>query len=108
MFPYGNTYDDGTKCNDYEMHKKTTLEWVSTGSLPQCQSPDPAYAGVYDQSGNVWEWEDACDGNADGEDWCRIRGGSVRSEESTARCDTKMAERRRLSDGILGFRCCSD
>jgi hypothetical protein len=32
---------------------------VETGSLSTCQPSVSGYAGVYDLSGNVWEWEDS-------------------------------------------------
>lgn len=55
LYPYGDVYDP-TLCatldaNDTQVY----FELQPTGSLPQCVS----VFGVYDQSGNAWEWADS-------------------------------------------------
>ena len=71
-YPYGNTYQP-SYCNthDYGAGNTTTV-----GSLPNCVTSAPGYAGVYDLSGNVIEWEDSCDETAGEDANCRLRGGS--------------------------------
>lgn len=53
-YTWGNAYN-AEACNGGEL--STDHVPVAVGSLSTCQS----YAGVYDLSGNVWEWVDSCD-----------------------------------------------
>jgi formylglycine-generating enzyme required for sulfatase activity len=70
------------------------------------------YAGLFDMSGNVAEWEDACADGADGmvgnvDDSCLVRGGAFWAEDSDARCDAMMY--RPPGNAVSndwGFRCC--
>ena len=48
---------------------------VEAGALPGCCTFIVG-AGVYDLSGNVFEFEDSCNGYQDRNDECRIRGGA--------------------------------
>jgi hypothetical protein len=63
-------------------------------------------------SGNVWEWEDACDVDASNEsgafDLCRRRGGSFTQLEQNEglECADASAQPRRQASDNLGFRCC--
>jgi formylglycine-generating enzyme required for sulfatase activity len=107
QYPYGNTYEKGTKCNDSDRKKDPMTNYAPVGSLPECQSPDSAYAGVYDLSGNVLEWEDSCDGSTSGEEYCSVRGGSIADGEFYASCGRQGALKRRESWYGVGFRCCS-
>jgi formylglycine-generating enzyme required for sulfatase activity len=72
-----------------------------------CQSSVSGYAGVYDLSGNVWEWEDSCDGNAGNSDYCRLRGGSDVDNDYPLRCDVDNYNDRDFQYDLFGFRCCS-
>jgi len=104
-YTYGNTHDpEACRGNDGD-------QWASVevGSLSGCQSPDPAYAGVFDLSGNVLEWEDACDGETGAEDLCRIRGGSFNYSGPGLRCDMgeTLAFGRADRYVAVGFRCCA-
>jgi sulfatase modifying factor 1 len=64
---------DGQKCNGADKSTAT----MAVGTCPDCTSTDSGYTGVYDLSGNVWEWEDSCNGASDEQDSCRVRGGLV-------------------------------
>lgn len=82
--------------------------WAQTevATHPGCQSPDKAYAGVFDMGGNALEWVDSCD-----EDGCRVRGGSYNHSGIGMKCS--MGERLRIPPeedrySALGFRCCAD
>jgi sulfatase modifying factor 1 len=68
------------------------------------------YAGVFDMSGNVWEWTNSCDDNemlAPNEQECRQRGGSYFSDGPTSRCGIDSVRARDFRNINLGIRCCS-
>jgi formylglycine-generating enzyme len=105
-YPYGNEYDKGAYCNDADRSGGVEGDYVPAGSLSECQSPENGYSGVYDLSGDVWEWEDSCLTIA-GENTCRIRGGSIASGVSYASCGFDMASKSDVRNAVIGFRCCS-
>jgi formylglycine-generating enzyme required for sulfatase activity len=95
-YPYGDTYS-GTTCNG---EAGTT---APVASMPGCQSPTTGYEGVYDLSGNVWEWEDSCK-----PDYCRLRGGWFSHYDYSLRCDFDLFNAWGSSSGkSIGFRCCA-
>ena len=107
-YPYGDTYD-GQTCNGGNSGLLTT---ASVGTLDGCQSSVAGYTGVYDQSGNAWEWEDACDAVVGAQDGCRLRGGAHDYDASGLRCDVDnylMSTYFVRGDvhPTVGFRCCS-
>ncbi len=54
MFPYGNVFDEDA-CATLDANGQQTVDGpVPTGSYPACVSA----FGVYDLTGNVWEWAD--------------------------------------------------
>ncbi len=106
-YPYGNTYQ-ASCCNGYDYWgRSSTTKALPVGSLSSCQSSVPGYAGVYDLSGNVWEWEDSCRGNEDPPDDCFLQGGSFAFGASYLACDNFFSGYRTDAGDNIGFRCCS-
>ena len=104
-YPYGKTYN-ATACNGANYGTALgTHATVAVGSLPSCQASAP-YAGVYDLSGNVNEWEDSCD--ADGQ-WanCRLRGGYFSYVGDFLVCGLDDSSPRGYANYAIGFRCCA-
>jgi formylglycine-generating enzyme required for sulfatase activity len=77
---------------------------VPVASMQSCQSSAPGYGGVFDLSGNVWEWEDSCS-ELNSVLSCAIRGGSFR-DGSLDCINVVMAPFDGPSSNI-GFRCCA-
>jgi hypothetical protein len=101
-YSYGNEVNEQA-CNGPAAGRSSP---VDVGALPMCSSPVVGYTGVYDLSGNVWEWEDSCGGPAIPAEYCNSRGGSYYS--GSLRCDDAVAFGRGDQAPNLGFRCCAD
>jgi formylglycine-generating enzyme required for sulfatase activity len=97
-YPYGASYVSGA-CND------NTGGPVAVGSRAHCVG---GYAGLFDMSGNVAEWENACGGDGSGSDPCSVRGGSFASASAAQQlaCDARQLVPRTSTAADIGFRCC--
>jgi formylglycine-generating enzyme required for sulfatase activity len=108
-FPYGGTYDP-TACNgadNVDRPGNGVSQTIVVGSMPGCRSPVAGYAGVYDLSGNVREWEDSCGDTMDATDICLLRGGSFDDSRLDLTCVQYAFVSRSNQDGRTGFRCCA-
>jgi formylglycine-generating enzyme len=103
VFPYGDTYEKA-RCNGSDSGLAMT---TAAGSLAGCQSPAASYGGVFDLSGNLNEWEDACDGATGNENKCRLRGGSYDTYHLGMDCNQDFSLRRDAITQAQGIRCCS-
>jgi len=100
-YPYGSTYD-ATACNGLDNGRGDV---VAVGSKKTCTG---GYAGIFDLSGNVWEWEDSCDGTSGAGDYCRDRGGAFNYAADSLTCETQLGGTRSSVFGLIGFRCCAE
>jgi len=99
-YPYGGTYVPA-RCNDRENGLDRTAD---VGSMPDCRGNLP----VFDLSGNVWEWENSCEGDMGKDDHCRIRGGGFNNTEGNLGCAADATYEREFAVVEVGFRCCAD
>jgi formylglycine-generating enzyme len=99
-YPYGDVYDPSA-CNGGS--EENRVEEVK--SYPGCVG---GYDGLFDMSGNTWEWEDACS-SADYYATCTVRGGDYRESPELLKCGTAVGQARNDdSYSRISFRCCSD
>jgi formylglycine-generating enzyme required for sulfatase activity len=101
VFPYGNNYD-GTLCNgaDYSADQNAKVP----AETPICEG---GYEGIFNMTGNVWEWEDACNDTTGELDTCYLRGGEFSNPEGFLRCDYGgFFAPRSFRTNSIGIRCC--
>jgi len=101
-YPYGLNYI-AAACNGLDAGFGQLIE---VGSLASCVG---GYAGIFDMSGNVWEWENACNTDpmvAVEDQECHQRGGSFYSNGPTIRCGVDSVRARNFRNNNLGIRCC--
>jgi sulfatase modifying factor 1 len=112
LYPYGNTFD-ANACYTKDI---TVLDPVDVASVASCHGPAGSpHAAIYDLSGNVAEWTNACvphagDGRANS---CMARGGWFKDgrAEAAACAVSKISGLnitwpRERTDNHIGFRCC--
>jgi formylglycine-generating enzyme required for sulfatase activity len=102
-YSYGDTFD-GTKC----AHAGDDGTLAPVGAIASCVGTTPPYDQVYDMSGNAWEWEDSCAGEAGEKDLCRVRGGGTHSSSAEVSCSMDYLARREQTFKTVGIRCCAN
>ena len=89
-------------CNDGTANMPST---VPVGSMPDCQSSEPGYQGIFDLSGNLREWEDNCDAEP-ADAICAPRGAAFGISAAWPGCTLSVTAHRDEEDAQIGFRCC--
>jgi sulfatase modifying factor 1 len=107
VYPYGQTFD-ANACGGEVAGATSSLQNVS--SRATCVGSVP---GLYDMSGSVWEWTDACDAPAAGADpagvFCDTMGGAFDSMQTAdLQCSGERGWTRSAPAGNVGIRCCLD
>jgi sulfatase modifying factor 1 len=102
IYPYGNTFNSAA-CNGVEADAGHV---VPVGSLSACQG---GVAGLFDMSGNVEEWQDACDANSGSNDSCLDGTGAFDygGPPAGTRCDFADSDSRSAQFPDVGIRCCA-
>jgi formylglycine-generating enzyme required for sulfatase activity len=85
----------------------TTAGLLPVKQATMCEGGVP---GLFDMSGNAWEWQDDCvEQSTDGtDDACTPLGGSFTSELAASTCIDGAPFFRKHVAGDAGFRCCVD
>lgn len=107
-YPYGIALDDKACNGQSYSFPDSNYALLPVGSLTTCQSTVVGYEGVFDQSGNAWEWEDSCDGDGEA-GTCLQRGGGYDYDFNfRTRCDfLNDTYARSARPNNVGIRCCS-
>jgi len=101
-FAYGEAYA-AERCADRPLAKKKGERPQPAGSLPDCKTPE----GVYDLSGNVWEW--LADTATEG-DPADLMGGGFGNDGKSMACEQneRIGQPVTQQGAAIGFRCCRD
>jgi formylglycine-generating enzyme required for sulfatase activity len=100
-YPYGNTYS-ATTCGGQD----AASHIAQVTFYPQCVG---GFAGIYEMSGNVWEWIDSCGTNSNPtQAFCRTYGGAFDSTQTELTCASERNWVITSGAANIGFRCCAD
>jgi len=99
-YPYGASYDP-RRCNGVEFATPQAREV----GIRSCEG---SYPGLFDMSGNLFEWIDACLALTGADDSCRMMGGGFSSPNYELTCDYRALNPRNHLVANIGFRCCAD
>lgn len=103
-YPYGARYV-AKRCNDRARSKGKAERPLPAGSLPGCRTPD----GVFDLSGNVWEWIESEDPARETAPFLGGGAGNDNDDDNLS-CtpEDPLGQPVTTQMSGLGFRCCAD
>ena len=105
-YAYGDTYELET-CNAGPDTFEYDVPPAEVGSFPDCHGTAPPFDRLFDMSGNVGEWIDACDDGGGVAPYCwQASGGS--NSRSLSSCDASLYTAWNDVWWSTGFRCCWD
>lgn len=102
VYPYGDAAS-ANKCNS-SGYAPADMGPRDLATLSECQG---GFAGLYNMSGNVAEWEWSCSSSAANAP-CSTRGGSFKDGPYEVRCSGSISRSRREASEEVGFRCCAN
>lgn len=102
-YPYGNEFKAGT-CYDptYPGSKEGPK-----GVTPTCHGTEAPFDQIFDMQGNVFEWQNTCDGTYPGA-LCQTPGGSFGQTPDSSQCDHLGLHDSPIINTTHGIRCCHD
>jgi formylglycine-generating enzyme required for sulfatase activity len=106
QYPYSGSFAT-TACNGCQRTSSCNdggSPLLPVGTLATCEG---GYAGIFDMSGNVAEWEDNCDTS----DTCPPRGGTAAVGGADLTCaigNLPNIDKRNQKADRVGIRCCAD
>jgi len=93
----------GNACNDSSF-TSGNAHALAASDIPDCEG---GVSGLFDMSGNVAEWENACDSSDPGAS-CTFRGGSYQDGPFELQCGAMISSARDAQLRTVGIRCCAD
>lgn len=105
-YPYGDNFIDDS-CSESVTDASSLPDNVRQHAGAVITSCQGGSAGIYQMSGNIAEWVDACVGATGAGDTCAIRGGSFASTDAAeVLCSADALVARDTTAADIGFRCC--
>lgn len=101
-YPYGNAAS-ASKCNA-SGYSPADMGPRDLATMSECEG---GYAGIFNMSGNVAEWEWSCSSSSSNAS-CSTRGGSFQDGPYEVKCSGSINMGRHDAAATVGFRCCAN
>lgn len=97
-WPYGNVYQNGACLDESPTVSYRGPDLRASGAAEACRTP----RGVFDLSGNLWEWVLGADGEG------VLIGGGLSASSGFGQCRSRAAAQPGYASVETGTRCCQD